>query len=291
MPALRGRILDAKGRVLAETRAVTALVVDRQKLTVGERARLVPSLAHALGIDTEEVNRRLDSVSNLAFEAVDVAEPLTDDQAQYVLEHREDFPDTRITSSFIREYEGGTLAAHVLGYTGQINAEEYEARKADGYQMDDIIGKSGIEQTFESDLRGKPELKKVSVDNRGVKIGESVTRKAEPGHDVQLNIDIDAQRIAEDSLAAGMEGARRLIDPDSGSYYQATGGAVAVLDAAHRRGRRAVFRAHVRPERDRHRRASPRISRSQRTAPAHRPRAQPRTRPAPRSSSSRRWPR
>ena len=130
VPALRGRILDAKGRVLAETRAVTALVVDRQKLTVGERARLVPSLAHALAITPEEVNTRLDSVSNLPFEAVDVAEPLTDDQAQYVLEHREDFPDTRITSSFIREYPGGTLAAHVLGYTGQINADEYEANKA-----------------------------------------------------------------------------------------------------------------------------------------------------------------
>ena len=231
VPALRGRILDAKGRVLAETRAVTALVVDRQKLTVGERARLVPSLAHALAITPEEVNTRLDSVSNLPFEAVDVAEPLTDDQAQYVLEHREDFPDTRITSSFIREYPGGTLAAHVLGYTGQINADEYEANKANGYQMDDVIGKSGIEQTFESDLRGKPELKKVRVDNRGIKIGESVTRKAEPGHDVQLNIDIDAQRVAEDSLAQGMDGARRLIDPDRGGYYEATGGAVAVLDA------------------------------------------------------------
>ena len=53
VPALRGRILDVKGRVLAETKAVTALVVDRQKLTADERARLVPSLAHALGITPE----------------------------------------------------------------------------------------------------------------------------------------------------------------------------------------------------------------------------------------------
>ena len=97
--------------------------------------------------------------------------------------------------------------------------------------MDDVIGKSGIEQTFETELRGKPELKKVRVDNRGIKIGESVVRKAQPGHDVQLSIDIDAQKVAEDSLAQGMDGARRLIDPDSGRYYQATGGAVVVLDA------------------------------------------------------------
>ena len=71
----------------------------------------------------------------------------------------------------------------------------------------------------------------MQVDNRGIKIGESVVRKAQPGHDVQLSIDIDAQKVAEDSLAQGMDGARRLIDPDSGSYYQATGGAVVVLDA------------------------------------------------------------
>jgi penicillin-binding protein 2 len=231
VPALRGRILDVKGRVLAETRAVTALVVDRQKLTFEQRAKLVPSLAHALGETPEQVNASLDDVSNLPFEAVTVAEPVTDDQAQYVLEHKDDFPATRITSSFLRVYPQGTLAAHVLGYTGQINAEEYQANKANGYQQDDMIGKSGVEQTFETDLRGKPELKKVRVDNRGIKIGESIVRKAEPGHDVQLSIDLDAQRVAEDSLAQGMDGARRLIDPDSGSHYAATGGAVVVLDA------------------------------------------------------------
>ena len=109
----------SKGRVLAETKAVTALVVDRQKLTVDDRAKLVPSLAHALGITPDEVNKRLDNVSNLPFEAVNVAEPVSDDQAQYVLEHQEDFPATRITSSFLRVYPQGTLAAHVLGYTGR----------------------------------------------------------------------------------------------------------------------------------------------------------------------------
>lgn len=229
--ALRGRILDDKGRVLAETKAVTALVVDRQKLTGDDRVKLVPNLAHALGITLEEVNKRLDNVSNLPFEAVNVAEPLTDDQAQYVLEHQDEFPATRITSSFLRVYPQGTLAAHVLGYTGQINAEEYAANKSKGYQMDDTIGKSGIEQTFETDLRGTPELTRVRVDNRGIKIGESVIRKAQPGHDVQLNIDIDAQKVAEDSLQQGMDGARHLVDPDHGRYYAASGGAVAVLDA------------------------------------------------------------
>ncbi|MEX1009508.1 MAG: penicillin-binding transpeptidase domain-containing protein [Acidimicrobiia bacterium] len=231
VPALRGRILDAKGRVLAETRAVTTLVVDRQKLTYATRVRLVPNLARVLGISTGEVDKRLDDPNRELFEAVTVAERVNVDQAQYVWERQDDFPQTRVTSSFLRVYPAGSLAAHLLGYTGRINAEEYNDKKAKGYTADDTIGKAGIEQTFETELRGAPELKEVRVDNRGVKVGESIVRQAEPGHDVQLAIDIDAQKVAADSLEQGMQGARHLIDPDGGGYYQATGGAVVVLDA------------------------------------------------------------
>jgi penicillin-binding protein 2 len=229
VPALRGRILDVKGRVLAETKAVTTLVVDRQKLTAEARAKLVPNLARVLGKTPEEIEQRLDNKNVQPFEAVTVAELVTDDQAQYVWEHRQEFPRTRVTSRFLRVYPEGTLGAHVVGYTGRINAEEYAARKSDRYAVDDEIGKSGIEQTFESELRGEPELKRVRVDNRGLKVGESVVRKAEPGHDVQLSIDIDAQRVAEQSLEQGMEGSRHLVSSEGG-YFQATGGAVVVLD-------------------------------------------------------------
>lgn len=231
VPALRGRILDAKGRVLAETRAVTTLTVDRQLLNAQARAKLVDNLTRLLGTTPDDVNARLDDPDNPPFEPVVVASAVTDDQAQYVWEHQTEFPQTRVTSNFLRVYPYGHLAAHVVGYTGRINAEEYAERRDLGYTVDDTIGKTGVEQTFETLLRGKPESKRVRVDNRGLKIGESVIRKAVAGRDVKLTIDIDAQRIAEESLAQGMDGARRLIDPDRGGYYRATGGAVVVLDA------------------------------------------------------------
>ena len=231
VPPLRGRILDAKGRVLAETKPVTTLEVDRQKLDLAARTKLVPNLARVLAVSDDEINKRLDDPNNQPFEPVTVAEQVSDDQAQYVWEHRDDFPDTRVTYSFLRVYPEGDVGAHVVGYTGRIDAEEYAARKHNGYAVDDTIGKTGIEQTFESELRGSPEIKRIRVDNRGVKIGESVIRQAKPGHDVQLSVDIDAQKVAEDSLDQGMNGARHLVDPDSGSYYKATGGAVVVLDA------------------------------------------------------------
>jgi penicillin-binding protein 2 len=231
VPSLRGRILDDKGRVLAETTAVTSLVVDRQKLTVSERSRLVPALANVLAIPPTEVDARIDNKNVQPFEPVTVAPTVTDDQSQYVWEHPEDFPFTSVTSSYQRIYPYGTLAAHVIGYVGRINAQEYAADKSKGYSVDDQIGKTGIEQTFESELRGKPELKQVRVDNRGLKIGEKVIRQAQPGHDIQLSIDVDAQKVAEDSLEQGMAGARRLVSPDTGGFYQANGGAVVIEDA------------------------------------------------------------
>ncbi len=230
-PPLRGRILDAQGRVLAETVPVTTLVVDRQQLDETSRAALVPALARLLGITPEEVDKRIDDKNAQPFEPATVADRVDDQVAQYVWEHRDEFPATRVAYNYLRVYPQGQFAAHVVGYTGQIDAQEYAARRNKGYAADDTIGKTGIEQTFESTLRGKPELKKVRVDNRGVKIGETVVRRAQPGDDVQLSIDVDAQIVASDSLQQGMDGARQLIDPDHGGYYKATGGAVVVLDA------------------------------------------------------------
>ena len=90
--------------------------------------------------------------------------------------------------------------------------------------MDDIIGKAGAEKVFESELRGTPELRKrVQVNNRGLAIGSSIARRAQPGHDVQLTVDIDAQQIAETSLQQGIDGARA-------NGFPAGAGAVVVLD-------------------------------------------------------------
>jgi penicillin-binding protein 2 len=229
--ALRGRILDAKGNVLAVTKPVTTLVVDRQRLSTEQRDRLVPALANVLAITPDEIEARLANKDVQPFEPVTVAPMISADQAQFVWEHQKEFPRTRVTSTYQRVYPYGTLAAHVIGYTGRINAEEYGTYKSKGYAVDDQIGKTGIEQTFESELRGKPELKRVRVDNRGLKTGESVIRRAQPGHDVQLSIDVDAQRVAEDSLQQGMDGARRLVSRDTGGFFEANGGAVVLLDA------------------------------------------------------------
>ncbi|HEX5587428.1 MAG TPA: hypothetical protein VFZ17_08980, partial [Acidimicrobiia bacterium] len=231
VPALRGAILDAKGRVLAQTVLVKSLMVDRQSVPLDEKPKLVASLATFLGVPPEEVEKRLDSQQYAPFEKVPVATELTDDQQIYLAEHATEFPNTSVASTPVRKYSYGTTAAHVLGYLGKINADELKARPKSGYQLDDVIGKAGIELTYEDVLRGTPGIDTVQVDNRGQVTSETTTKAPKAGDDVQLSIDLDAEAIAAESLQQGIDGASSLVSPDTGNYYHPKGGAVVVLDA------------------------------------------------------------
>ncbi|MCI0633407.1 MAG: penicillin-binding protein 2, partial [Actinobacteria bacterium] len=168
-----------------------------------------------------------------AFAPVPVAIDATAEQITYIREHQEDFPGVAADRVTIREYPNGRLAAHVLGYVGEINADELRAMKDDGYRQGDKIGKSGVEQMFESELRGEPHVQRLEVDSRGRLIRVLEDKPAVPGKDMRLTIDLDIQRIAEESLRQGMEGAGNIRDLNTeGRYetYRAGSGSVTVLD-------------------------------------------------------------
>ncbi|HEX9505291.1 MAG TPA: penicillin-binding transpeptidase domain-containing protein, partial [Acidimicrobiia bacterium] len=230
--AQRGTIYDATGKILAQNVTKTALVVDRQNLTPAKRITLEKSLAGLLGTDAAGVDKLIDDPKYSPYEPVPVKTDLTADQEQFWAEHQDDFPDVTVARSTVRVYPyRQDAAAHVLGYIGSINADELEVHRSDGYTSHDVIGKTGVEQTFESELRGVPGLEKIEVDSRGNQSEPVVVRKPQAGHDVQLTINIDVQKSAEQSLQQGIDGAMRLVDPDSGTYYRANAGAVIVLDA------------------------------------------------------------
>lgn len=99
-----------------------------------------------------------------------------------------------------REYTDGTLAPHIIGVTGVISAEEYAELKKDGYGMDDIVGKTGIEQLFEKQLKGKNGTKIVTTALDGTQT--TVTKGLENGDNVFLTIDAGLQKVTQDALAA-----------------------------------------------------------------------------------------
>jgi penicillin-binding protein 2 len=230
VPAIRGTIYDRNGKPLAMTQAVTSLVVNRQQLSASERKTLEGNLGFLLQKTPEEIGKLIDNVNYEAFESVPVAQNVDRATAIFVIEHREQFPEVSVSRTAERVYPNNEVAADVLGYIGPINGDELKTHAGEGYLPRDAIGKTGLEQMFESELRGKPGKDKVEVDNQGRKVNVVEVQKPEAGHDVRLSIDLDMQKVAEDSLAQGMEGARGLVDNLTG-YFEANAGAVVVLDA------------------------------------------------------------
>jgi len=114
-----------------------------------------------------------------------------------------------------RSYPQGTLAAHVLGYTGEIGDTELEKLRADGYVMKDTIGKEGIELQYESLLRGQKSQKLIEVDAGGKAVKTLQENPAAPGQSIILTLDARLQKTCEELLGDN-QGAAIMMDPRNG---------------------------------------------------------------------------
>lgn len=232
-PPLRGRILDAKGRVLADSRIANVITIDRG-LEPGQRKIVVGRLAELLAVPSKTLEARLADQRVSLYASVPVAIDVPIEALTFVSEHSDDFPGVNAEPMAIRRYPNAALASHLLGYTGEINAVELESQPASAkYGLGEDIGKEGIEFTYESMLRGTPGKEEFQVDASGNVI-RSVRRVApKVGHDVQLTIDLDIQNVAEAALEEGMASARTRRDitrADKFINLKAGAGSVVVID-------------------------------------------------------------
>jgi penicillin-binding protein 2 len=221
--APRGRILDRRGRVLVENRVDNVVAVSRS-LVGDERGEVLSKLSTLLKVPVAKLEERLEDRRFADFRPVPVATDADEAAMVAVRERQEEFPGVEARQVPVRRYRYGSLAAHVLGYVGEINDQELADRRQEGYRLGDKIGKVGVERAYEVDLRGVPGFESYEVDRRGNVLRLLGEREPQRGHDVQLSLDLDVQRAAERSLARRIELAR-----EGGS--EAGGGAVVALDA------------------------------------------------------------
>ncbi len=226
--APRGRILDRNGNVLVENRTVDAVTVSRDE--VNRNPALIPRLSALLGVPEEDLRKRANDDRFTIFKPVPVAEDVPKEKLIYIREHQDEFPGVGAVQLTRRHYPHGTLAAHVLGYVGEINDRELAPRKTAGYKVGDTIGKSGVEAAYESDLRGQPQIEKLEVDSKGRVLRTLGVQPAVQGHDVQLTLDLELQRLAEESLRQGLERSRRAYDRNTAKFFLTAAGSVVVLD-------------------------------------------------------------
>jgi penicillin-binding protein 2 len=231
VPAQRGRILDDNGNLLVDNRLSLVVTVNKQEAGSHLEDELY-RLSKLLDVPADELAARVADPRYYVFQPVPVEADVGKRIEFYIREHARQFPGVTVVQEPVRVYPEGSLAAHVLGYLGQISPDQLEDPAFDDYRPGDEVGVTGVEATYERFLRGTEGVVKYRVNSAGQNLGPIGDQPPIRGHDVVLTIDTKAQRIAEESLDLGLQYAHGIYDEDSGRDLAASGGAVVVMDPA-----------------------------------------------------------
>lgn len=221
IPAPRGTILDRYGRILVDSRPVYDVVLQREKGKQIDVAALMENLPLALDLDPEYLKERFREIrTNPAYESILIKENATIADIAWIEAHSLEFPLLHIEERPQRHYPENGLLAHVLGYVGEISSKQLDLPeyKNKGFKPGDVIGKEGLEATYDQFLRGRDGSRTVMVDSLGrirdvVDIVPPVA-----GQDLVTTIDLDLQLGAEEQLrnSPSQRGVIITLDPNNG---------------------------------------------------------------------------
>jgi penicillin-binding protein 2 len=204
----RGLMYDRKGRQLVDNIPTFAVKIRPADLPFLQRTAVVTRLAHLIQVPASDIFGALDRNAGSRFDLVRVAGDIPTDTARVLAEAHLDLPGVYVDVEARRDYLYGSTLGHLLGFTGAISADDYARLKDSGYLNDDLVGKAGLEATFESKLRGQYGTEEVERDAQGriVRVLRTV-QPAVPGNSLELTIDVDVQRMAEKALRWAMKAA------------------------------------------------------------------------------------
>jgi penicillin-binding protein 2 len=176
----------------------------------------LPLIARGLNLDLEQLRATLRRYrARPIYEPIPIKQDITADEQAFIEAHRNELPELETIDVERRLYPRDGFAAHLIGYVGEVSEEMLNDTRYAAYEPGDIVGKAGVEQTYDQLLRGEDGSRDVIVDSHGREVGYLRTQHAIPGQDLKLTIDIDLQRTAE--LALGdASGAVVAMDPRNG---------------------------------------------------------------------------
>lgn len=216
VPPTRGVVFDRRGEVLASTRPALNLVLVRDGLRDADGQ--LRRLASVLGAEVGPLQERLHEMrARPAFEPLVIREDVSLADIAKVEARREWFPSVEVEEAALRSYPDGPAVAHVLGHVGEVTETQLQSQGADGkLQAGDVVGKSGVERSYDAKLRGARGWRFVTVNSLGRPFGEAQpATPPEDGTGIRLTIDARLQRKLVEAMGDEV-GAGIFLDPRSG---------------------------------------------------------------------------
>jgi len=212
--APRGKLFDREMRLVVDNYpSVTCFLVREQNRNVDAD---LPEIAHGLDLDLDQLRATLHHYRlQPGYQPIPIKQDVTADEQAFIAAHRNELPELETIDEERRLYPRDGFAAHLIGYVGEVSEDDLNNPRFAYYEPGDVVGKAGVEETYDELLRGQDGSREVIVDSRGREVGYFGIEHAQPGQDLRLTIDNDLQRAAE--LALGdRNGAIVAMDPRNG---------------------------------------------------------------------------
>ncbi len=212
--APRGKIFDRYGRILVDNYpSVTCYLLREQQKNLEAD---LPLIAAGLHMPVEEIEGTLRHFQYAPkYQPIPLKQDITPDEQAFIEAHRNELPELETLDEQRRLYPKDGFAAHLIGYVGEVSEKDLNQERFAAYEPGDVVGKSGVEETYDSILRGTDGSRDVVVNSHGKEVGQMGQELAVPGQDLRLSMDLDVQMAAEKALE-GKNGAIVAMDPHTG---------------------------------------------------------------------------
>lgn len=219
--APRGEIYDRKGIKIVGNKPV--YTVSLVYLGLKDTDQVVNKVAAILKMNPKDIMKKLEEQQLTMFQPVRLSTNVSLETVTLLEEQRLDLPGVVIDVEPVRDYPDGSMLSHTLGYVQEIKQAQLEKNKDKGYTLGDMYGQDGIENAYESYLRGVNGARQVEVDAQARPVRDLGIKEPIPGNNLRLTIDAKLQKTAEAALERQVLAVRK-------QGYAATGGATVVID-------------------------------------------------------------
>jgi penicillin-binding protein 2 len=212
--APRGQLFDRDGRLIVDNYPSVSCFLVREQGHDYEAD--LPLIARGLHMTVEQIHGILKKYrADPKYEPLPLKKDITPDEQEFIEAHRDEMPELETVDEQRRLYPKDGFAAHLIGYVGEVSEDMLNDPRYDMYEPGDVVGRSGVEESYDALLRGQDGSRDVLVDSHGREVGKLGTEHSKAGQSLKLTIDLDLQRAAENAFG-DRNGAVIAMDPHTG---------------------------------------------------------------------------